>query len=602
MMAAVGLTACLDVKSPTFIPDLLDLRVCEQIDGQCPTIGSACVANGPLNPSIVPLNKSVNLCALGQFEGLSSPDDGINEPPYWQDLTNLVTWSVEAGAEQKVEFGADGLVIGRERSENSLKINASMSGETGGTFLQVTDPVLEQVDINPQGSRRLLQNTELQLECFGQYSGDAACAGLTSNTCNVTADASFASTDAAVVSVSNAEADKGLGSALAAGSADVTCTFEGLTSEIPASLTVCALDTITSVEIQLKPPASLPPAPLAVGGTLEFQLIASYTDCVTGNPATQDITSSATWSSDRADVATIDGNGSLTAVGPGLATISAEFAGREIDPVQISVLDANLLRVEVTGPSVVFVGLEATASYTAQAIFQDPDTLEELDPVDVTSSPDTQWSSADPASLTFETVDSSIALVQPDAPAGTVTITAMHSGVSGSFDTVLQVPVVKGLEVAPELACVGDLITLGEVVQATAYAIVDAQNAAGETVACSVNATEVAEWEARGGTDLPLLNLPGSCADWPSLSTDPFASPVFVSNTSPKGQISGNPDAEALVGLGCVQARYGEFSGISSVLVLTDLQFLCDAWSVEPPPSVDACTDLLAPAAEPAAE
>ncbi len=596
MLVTGGLVACKEIKSPTFVPALTDIKVCERVENACPPLASACVARRLSSPSILRLNKSQQFCALGRYEGLFSPDDGIDIPPKWVDISNRVRWTVETAGRAAVEIGPNGVYTGRQRSE-PLKFFALRDGIEGSSVLQVTEPVLEKVEINPQGEKIVLKGSAQQFECFAQYSGEAACSGLTSSTCNVTQLAEWQSSDEGVYTVNNTD-KKGLGKAEALGVADVDCVYTDeatpLKSEIPATMRVCAAEN-ASVAID---PATI--APLPIGGAKILRLLAEFENCNPNGPAgtvTQDLTRSATWISSRPEVATIDADGLVRAIAPGVTEISATFEGLEIQPVQISVINAQLLRVEVGGPIVAFAGLEPVVLFSAMAVFQDPDTLEELDPVDVSETPDTLWASSEPEVLTPITQFNPAFVLQPDAAEGPVTITAMHQGVAGEAVIQILTPVVKALEVTPDLACVGDEVSLGAAVQLTGHAIVDTVDSNGDPLNCSVIVTDVSDWQARPGSVLSQLPIIGeffdACEEFPSLSTDPTASPAFVTNTPPKGRVSGNPDESVAAGMACVQTRLQDFEAITPVLVSSDFQAFCEgAFQPTTAPSVPACASV----------
>ncbi|MEV7606387.1 Ig-like domain-containing protein [Paenarthrobacter sp. NPDC089322] len=111
----------------------------------------------------------------------------------------------------------------------------------------------------------------------------------------------------------------GEATAVATGVAAVTATFDGVSGRFELTVTAPGTATLTSVRIN---PGE---ASVDVGGKVELTAEGTYSD---GSLGKLDVT--AFWASDNQAVARVDGNGLVTAVAPGSATISAsegEFRG-----------------------------------------------------------------------------------------------------------------------------------------------------------------------------------------------------------------------------------------------------------------------------------
>ncbi len=619
LCSVLTLTACNDIRSPGFIPKLKELRVCESLGESCPS-ADACAARPASLPSILPAGRTLQMCALGRYGGLNSPDDNILTPDVWRNLTSQVTWSTTAAAAGRLSVDASGLVTGIARS-SALPVTATIAGLSPVTTnVRVTEPVLERVQIVPQGDQgRVLAGTSRRHQCFGFYSADPACTGPFPQSCDITNLASWTSSNAAVHSINDTD-DKGFGRALSAGSAEIDCALEGITSDPGALYQVCDQSSITDVAVD---PATVPATAIPVGATVQLTLQVTYTDCLTNQLVTITLTDDAEWTSDRPDVATVE-DGLVTAVDAGSAQITGSFGGIDADPVLINVVDpSEQFRLEIGGPAVLISGINLTAEYTGSAIFTDPDTGEELDPVDVTATMDTVWSSSAPTEISFPDMRDGSATVSETAVPQTVTITLIYRGVSETFETQIASSTLTGVEVTPDFACTS---ASGEEIAAdqggpnfssypfelVAHAIlepIDAEgnpivDADGNPISCSADATESSTWGATIGPVpvLDILGVPmlGECEGAPGTVGDDFEnSPLLVSDApGSKGEVTLNAGSfGTLGGSSCVTATLETFNATSTFYVLTDLIGPVCAFNATTAPSVAPCSELLGPPA-----
>jgi hypothetical protein len=187
------------------------------------------------------------------------------------------------------------------------------------------------------------------------------------STQDLTTQVTWASSDVAVATVSNADGSNGLATASGVGSATVSATSGDVTGG--ATLTVTAPD-LVSIEVS-------PAAPVIASGlTRQFTATGHFTD-----GSTQDLTTQVTWGSSDEAVATISNttgsNGLATGAGVGSTTVSAtsgDVNGSSMLTVTPGVVVNQLLadlRVAVTG-----VGTGdslATKIEAAQAYLSVPD-------------------------------------------------------------------------------------------------------------------------------------------------------------------------------------------------------------------------------------
>lgn len=135
---------------------------------------------------------------------------------------------------------------------------------------------------------------------------------------DVTASATYASSSTAVATVSAA----GLVTAVSAGSATITASYQGQT--VTAQITVSAA-TLSSIAVTSSANS------LAPGATAQLTTTVKYSD-----GSTQALTSGVTFTSDNPTVATVSAAGLVTAVAAGNANMTASYQGQTA-AVQISV-------------------------------------------------------------------------------------------------------------------------------------------------------------------------------------------------------------------------------------------------------------------------
>jgi uncharacterized protein YjdB len=156
----------------------------------------------------------------------------------------------------------------------------------------------------------------------------------------------WSSSDTGVATISNAAGSNGLVTAVAAGSTTITATSGGISKSRTLTVTAASLTSIAVIPVD---------SSIAIGALMQFTATGTYSD-----NTTQDLTTSATWSSSDTSVATI----SNAAGSIGLAT--AVFAGSTtITAVSGSVSGSTTLTVTGTaGTSAVTLTWGAPATYT----------------------------------------------------------------------------------------------------------------------------------------------------------------------------------------------------------------------------------------------
>lgn len=301
----------------------------------------------------------------------------------------------------------------------SATISATVDGLTGSTTVTVTDATPTslsvfpaQLDV-PTGTRR-------------QLTAQVILSDGTSR--DVTANATWTSSAPNTAAVDNSAANRGLLTGIAAGSATISATLQGLTGS--ASITVTAA-TLSSIQVSPFAPS------VAVGTPLQFQAVAIYSDGSSLN-----VTEACTWVSSAPSIAQVsDARGSrgiTQTLAGGTARISATVLG-VTGSSTLTVTQASLVSIQVTpfGPTLP-VGY-ATA-FQATALFSDNTTQ------DVTRI--ATWTSSDGSVAQVGNTGAQTGVVQPLA-AGSTTLTATYAGVRGSQTVSVVDATLQSITISP---------------------------------------------------------------------------------------------------------------------------------------------------------
>ena len=304
-----------------------------------------------------------------------------------QTLTTSVTWVSSDAAISSISNAAGSQGRASSLSVGTVTISASLDGVTGSTPFTVTAAELTRVDVTPKTSSAPLGSVR-QLTATGTYTDGT--------TQNLTAQASWTSSNPGWVSVSNAAGSQGLATTIGTGTVTISASVQGFTDTMSLTVTQAALASIDLSPIN---------GSTALGYTRQLMAVGTYTD-----GTTQVLTNQVTWSSSDPQTAFVSNGapskGLLSTVAVGSVTVSAAFAG-VIGSTGHTVTPAVLLSIDVS-PSTVTLSPPATRALTAQGSFSDGSTQ------DLTTS--VTWSSS----------NALVAQVSNVAPQGLVT--AIGSG------------------------------------------------------------------------------------------------------------------------------------------------------------------------------
>ena len=237
------------------------------------------------------------------------------------------------------------------------------------------------------------------------------------STVDITEQASWSSSDTSVATVD----DKGLVTPLKMSATKITASYQGITSN-RSELTIT--DAIAT-KVTIIPPT----ARLAKGLSLQLQAIATLSD-----DTTRDVSTQATWQSNKPTVLKVDAKGKLSALALGDAIVSATVQG-VTGQTRIFAVNLTVSKIQIT-PANLQLAIGTKARLTAIATFNDKSVQD--------VSTQVAWLSSNTA---VATVDGS-GLVSGIA-AGSTTLSASVLGVTGSTSIQITNTTLKTLQVIP---------------------------------------------------------------------------------------------------------------------------------------------------------
>ncbi len=265
------------------------------------------------------------------------------------------------------------------------------------TFTPLT--AVEITSVNPQ----IANLTSNQFTATGNFSGQFPR--------DITADASWSSSDETIATVSNLAETIGRATGVSPGSTSIVATLDGISGSFPLSVTNAR---ISSIDIS-------PLAPTTPKGlTTQFQASGNFSDATT-----QDISFDVSWSSSDTTAVTISNlvgsKGLASTVEVGFSNISATFDGTTAS-TQMEVSDAILQTITLSPlePSILTL---SSGQFAATGTFSDATTLDLTDQA--------TWASSLPTIASISDTAGTKGLVSTLLE-GSTTISASRSGVQGS--------------------------------------------------------------------------------------------------------------------------------------------------------------------------
>lgn len=357
----------------------------------------------PINPSL-PAGSYIGLSAVAIYSDGTAIDVSFGRQTSWVSSDPNVV---------DPTFG------GYAVSPGTATITASYQGVSGSTVVTVTAATIKNIQITPVNPQMAV-NTNLRFFATAIY---------TDNTSqDISYYATWSTSNAAVAVVSNAGFQTGVATGLSAGTVTVSAIYTGITGT--TSLTVTSA-TVTSIQLTPVNPS------LPVGGQAQMRAAAIYSD-----GTSRDVTRQANWSSSDSNVAVVSNatfsTGVLTAVAPGTATLTADYAG-VAGTTLATVTAATLTAIQVTPVNPTSpAGLQVF--FTATGVYSDGTSKDVSNQATWQSSTTTVAQVSD----TFGSKGDATTLA-----AGTTTISASLSGVTGTSLLTVTSATLVSLQLTP---------------------------------------------------------------------------------------------------------------------------------------------------------
>jgi trimeric autotransporter adhesin len=303
------------------------------------TVTAATLSSITIDPPDPSLAKgtSTPLTATGNFS------DGSTE-----DLTSEVSWGTANGAVAQVSNvpSNKGRVFAIGVGSTSIIATAppTLGTVSGSTTVTVTAATLSSITIDPPDPS-IAKGTFVRLTATGTFSDET--------TQDLTGQASWTSSSGKIAKVGNGKLLGGLVFGVGVGSAAITAKFNG----VSGSTTVTVTDAILKA-IVVTPPVSS----IAAGTRVQLAATGVFSDLTT-----QDLTTTASWSSSDTGAATV-ANGGLGGLVYGVAvgstTITATQGGVS-GTAQVKVTPAILTSITITPPNPsLFISLKVLLTAT----------------------------------------------------------------------------------------------------------------------------------------------------------------------------------------------------------------------------------------------
>jgi hypothetical protein len=246
-----------------------------------------------------------------------------------EDITYQVTW---ISSDTNIATISYGLATGK--TEGNTNITATLSGITSPiiTLMIIPTPMLSSIAVTPTTLDNLEVGSTQQFTATGTY--------VEGSTNDITSQVTWASSDTNIATISSA----GLATGKAVGSTNITAALSGIKSPV-VTIIVKAI-TLSSIVVTPTTPINL-----AVGFTVQFTTIGTYSDGSTAN-----ITSQVTWSSSEIDIATISATGLATGKTEGNTNITATLSGITSPVVILPVSILSSIAVSPASPADLAVG------------------------------------------------------------------------------------------------------------------------------------------------------------------------------------------------------------------------------------------------------
>jgi trimeric autotransporter adhesin len=301
------------------------------------------VSNATLNSiAVAPSGATLQPSAKLGFTAVGTFSDGST-----QTITGQATWASDNTAAATVSNSSGSKGVATGVAAGTTNISASMLGITGSVKLTVTSAALTSITVATTGNPFTAPAGTVQYTATGKYSDGSSQ--------NLTQAVTWASSNTAVATINQ----NGLATGQGAGQSTISAKQGSIVGS--TSLTVTA-SRLVSVSV-ISPNAS---SKLASNTSVQMKAVGNFED-----GSEQDLTNSATWTSNTPAVATVgNNNGIVRGVSPGTVTISASFGSVPAGSISLTVTNAVLTSVTVT-PASVTINQGQNQQFTATGSFDD---------------------------------------------------------------------------------------------------------------------------------------------------------------------------------------------------------------------------------------
>jgi len=359
--------------------------------------------------AVIPNNATIAQGTRESFSAIGTFNDGSTH-----DLTVQCSWSSSNPDVAKVGANSG---IAKGLSPGITTITAALGSISASATLEVTNATIVSISITPV-NRTIAPGTQLSFVATGTFSD--------SSTQVINRDSNWTSDNPAVATVGPG----GTATGVAAGTANISATFNGVTGS--ATLNVSSA-TLTSITVT---PAT---AVLAPASSLAYTATGTYSD-----GSKQVVTSVVSWTSSAPDVVSISGSGQATGQSAGTALITAQLAALS-GTANVVVEGSPLTMLQVT-PASATVAQQTGVQFSVLGEFADGSAQ------DLTNS--ATWTSSSPSVATVSNVAGTKGMASGITP-GTSTIAALFGGEVGTASLTVTNATLTSIVVSPSSASIG---------------------------------------------------------------------------------------------------------------------------------------------------
>ena len=327
------------------------------VSGQTASTQSVTVTTATLvSITITPNSPSIADGTSQQFTATGTFSDGTT-----RDLSSQVVWSSSNPQTLTIDANGDATSDG----VGSAQVTATLNGvsSTSGQ-VTVTPATIVSLVVTP-ATTLLAKGTTQQMTATATYT-DAT-------TQNLSSTVSWTSSNGAVASIDG----NGLATGTGVGNTTLTATYQGGTPQVKtASTSSFQVTAATLVSIAFSPASPS----VAAGSSTQETVTGTFSD-----GSTQDLTSSAMYTSSNPAVVTVGSGGLLTGVAPGSSTVAVSVDGMTSDFLA-TVTNATLVSIAITPTNPPPFAKGTTQQFTATGTYSDGSTQNLTSTVTWTSS------------------------------------------------------------------------------------------------------------------------------------------------------------------------------------------------------------------------